>query len=135
MEKMSKRSGPVPHRSRSARRLDPHPPFPLLSCLPVRDLSVQRYRSFPDQDLNGVSFFFSQMASDSKVLFWNGKIPSKSIHFDAVTDKDRAEQPAPAPTTVPTLCGMPLKYISYVLPFLSPLTFLRCGRRLQTKQL
>ena len=59
--------------------------------------------------------------SDSKVLFWNGKVPSKSIHFDAVTDKDRTEQQAPAPTAVPTLCGMPLKYISYVFPlYLAP---------------
>lgn len=52
--------------------------------------------------------------SDTKALFWNGKVPSKSIHFDAVTDKDRTEQPAPAPTAVPTLCGMPLKYISLI---------------------
>lgn len=54
--------------------------------------------------------------SDSKIMFWNGKVPSKSIQFDAVTDKDRTEQQAPAPTAVPTLCGMPLKYISYVIP-------------------
>jgi UDP-sugar transporter A1/2/3 len=60
--------------------------------------------------------------SDSKIMFWNGKVPSKSIHFDAVTDKDRTEQQAPAPTAVPTLCGMPLKYISYVFPFTSPLS-------------
>jgi len=67
--------------------------------------------------ISTASHFSSQMSlSDSKVLFWNGKSPSKSIHFDAVTDKDRTEQPAPAPTAVPTLCGMPLKYISYVFP-------------------
>ena len=60
--------------------------------------------------------------SDSKILFWNGKISPKSIHFDAATDKDHTEQAAPAPTAVPTLCGMPLKYISYVSFPLSPLT-------------
>jgi hypothetical protein len=60
--------------------------------------------------------------SESKVLFWNGRLSPKSIHFDAVTDKDHAEQSAPAPTAVPTLCGMPLKYISYVFSFIPPLT-------------
>lgn len=67
--------------------------------------------------------------SDSKVLFWNGKIPSKSIHFDVVTDKDHTEQPAPAPTAVPTLCGMPLKYISYVFPFFLPPDPISCWLR------
>jgi len=57
--------------------------------------------------------------SDSKLLFWNGKTTLKSIHFDAVTDKDHTEQPAAAPTATPSLCGVPLKYISYVI-HLSP---------------
>ena len=55
--------------------------------------------------------------SDSKILFWNGKNPS--VHFDVVVDEDkgRTEQSAPSPVTAPSLCGVPLKYISYVLPF------------------
>jgi hypothetical protein len=71
--------------------------------------------------------------SDSKIMFWNGKVPSKSIHFDVVTDKDHTEQQqAPAPTAVPTLCGMPLKYISYVFPLcLAPEPF-SVGRGLWT---
>jgi len=63
---------------------------------------------------------------DSKLLFWNGKTSLKSIHFDAVTDKDHVEQPAAAPTAAPSLCGVPLKYISYVIHLLltgqSPIT-------------
>jgi hypothetical protein len=89
----------------------PSPPSPLSETRPFRDTVVFQTK------ISTASHFSSQMAlSDSKVLFWNGKVPSKSIHFDAVTDKDRTEQPAPAPTAVPTLCGMPLKYISYVSP-------------------
>ena len=55
--------------------------------------------------------------SDSKILFWNGKNPLKSVHFDVVVDEDkgRTEQSAPSPVTTPSLCGVPLKYISYVL--------------------
>jgi hypothetical protein len=66
--------------------------------------------------LNGdLSPFFTRMAlSDPKLLFWNGKIPQKSIHFVPLGDKDRAEQPSPPPATPPSLCGVPLKYISYV---------------------
>ncbi|KAI0306320.1 nucleotide-sugar transporter-domain-containing protein [Multifurca ochricompacta] len=52
--------------------------------------------------------------SDSKILFWNGKIPLKTIHFDSVNDEDRIEQPAPTPPSVPSLCGVSLKYISLV---------------------
>ncbi len=101
-------------------------PSPLLpfALPPIRDLSVQRPCCLSKIKFStGISFLFSHMALlDSKVLFWNGKVPSKSIHFDAVTDKDRTEQPAPAPTAVPSLCGMPLKYISYVFPLCLPLT-------------
>src|ERR1700761_2720079 len=54
--------------------------------------------------------------SDSKILFWNGKIPLKSVHFDVVDDdKDRTEQASPSPVATPSLCGVPLKYISYVI--------------------
>lgn len=75
-----------------------------------------------DHGLSGVPFFLSpRMAlSDSKLLFWNGKTPLKSVHLDAVTDKDRPEQPAAASTTAPLLCGLPLKYISYVFLLVSP---------------
>jgi hypothetical protein len=55
--------------------------------------------------------------SDSKLLSWNGKTSLKSIHFDAVTDKDHTEQPTAAPTAAPSLFGVPLKYISYVIHF------------------
>ena len=55
--------------------------------------------------------------SDSKILFWNGKNPLKAVHFDVVDDdKDRVEQPSPSPVAAPSLCGLPLKYSSYVFP-------------------
>jgi hypothetical protein len=85
-------------------------------------LTPPRTKGDLEHGLNGVPFFlFPRMAlSDSKLLFVNGKPPLKSIHFDAITDKDRIEQPA-APTTTPSLFGVQLKYISYVfLSFLLP---------------
>lgn len=106
-------------------------PFP--PSLPLFPLHTRLVRSeilpHTQQGLNGVSFLYQMALSDSKVLFWNGKIPSKSIHFDVVTDKDHTEQPAPAPTAVPTLCGMPLKYISYVFPFFLPPDPISCWLR------
>ncbi len=54
--------------------------------------------------------------SDSKILFWNGKHPLKSVHLDVIHDKDRSEQPSSSPVSAPSLCGVPLKYISYVFP-------------------
>ncbi|KAH9161346.1 nucleotide-sugar transporter-domain-containing protein, partial [Lactarius sanguifluus] len=52
--------------------------------------------------------------SDSKILFWNGKIPLKSVHLDVVNDKDHTEQSSPSPVATPSLCGVPLKYISLI---------------------
>ncbi|KAH8989185.1 nucleotide-sugar transporter-domain-containing protein [Lactarius hatsudake] len=52
--------------------------------------------------------------SDSKILFWNGKIPLKSVHLDVVNDKDHIEQSSPSPVATPSLCGVPLKYISLI---------------------
>lgn len=64
---------------------------------------------------------------DSKLLFWNGKTSLKSIHFDAVTDKDHIEQPVSAPTAAPSLCGVPLKYISYVIHLSTHWPISNCG--------
>lgn len=84
-------------------------------------------KATPELGLNGVPFFpFLRMAlSDSNLLFVNGKPPLKSIHFDAITDKDRVEQPVAAPTATPSLFGVPLKYISYVFLSVSPTVQLR----------
>ncbi len=67
--------------------------------------------------------------SDSKILFWNGKIPLKSVHFDVVNDKDRTEQSSPSPVATPSLCGVPLKYISYVFPLRHRHSHTSCGFR------
>lgn len=53
--------------------------------------------------------------SDSKFLFWSGKHPLKSVYLDVVDDKDRAEQSSPSPAATPSVCGVPLKYISLVI--------------------
>jgi hypothetical protein len=74
--------------------------------------------------ISTASHISSQMAlSDSKVLFSNGKVPSKSIHSDAVTHKDRTEQPAqhllPYPVTPSVACPSNISRTSFL--FASPL--------------
>jgi hypothetical protein len=111
--------------------LSPSPPLlPFLSPLSFPSSLSSRSKG----DLRARSqrcplLLFPRMAlSDSKLLFVNGKPPLKSIHFDAITDKDRVEQPVAAPTAAPSLFGVPLKYISYVLLSVSPtLPTSNCG--------
>jgi hypothetical protein len=62
--------------------------------------------------------------SEPKLLFWSGKFPQKSIHFDTLNDKDRLEQASSPPPATPSLCGVPLKYISYVFPLGLSTTFI-----------
>lgn len=68
--------------------------------------------------------------TDSKILFWNGKIPAKSVQFDVVNDKDYTEQSPPSPIATPSVCGVPLKYISYVFPRRHSHSHISCGLRL-----
>ena len=116
--------------SSSCSSLSPFPfsPFSPLSSSHYPSPHLARKETL-EHGLDGVFFLFPRRAlSESKLLFVNAKPPLNSIHFDAITDKDRVEQPVAAPTTAPSLCGVPLKYISYVFLSVSPtLPTFNCG--------